>query len=104
MKISYLIQMSKNEMGCVVGLFEAVNAMCDTFVGETPIQLDAYNKDFHMKTDDIELRYEIFNDGVQLQLDVSVESAKFMEITQAYIAIAQWASTFPKHSLKALQG
>jgi hypothetical protein len=96
--------MSKNEMGCVIGLFEAVNATCVTFVGETPIQLDTYNKDFHMKTDDVELHYEIFNDGVQLQLDVSVESAKFMEITQAYITIAQWASTFPKHSLKELQG
>jgi len=104
MKISYLIQMSKNEMGCVVGLFEAVNAMCDTFVGETPIQLDAYNKDFHMKTDDIELRYEILDNSVQLQLHVSVEAARFMEITQAYITIAQWASTFPKHALKALQG
>ncbi len=104
MKISYLIQMNKNEMGCVVGLFEAVNAMCDRFVGETPIQLDAYNKDFHMKTDDIELRYEILDDSVRLQLHVSIEAARFMEITQAYIAIAQWASTFPKHSLKALQG
>ncbi len=104
MKISYLIQMNKNEMGCVVGLFEAVNAMCDTFVGETPIQLDAYNKDFHMKTDDIELRYEFLDDSVRLQLHVSIEAARFMEITQAYIAIAQWASTFPKHSLKALQG
>lgn len=104
MKISYLIQMNKNEMGYVVGLFEAVNTICNTFINETPIQLSAYHKDFHMKTDDIELRYEIFNDGIQLQLDVSVESAKFMEITQAYITIAQWASTFPKHSLKALQG
>lgn len=104
MKISYLIQMNKNEMGCVVGLFEAINAMYVTFIDKTPIQLDAYNQDFHMKTDDVELRYEIFNDGVQLQLDVSVESAKFMEITQAYITITQWASTFPKHSLKALQG
>lgn len=104
MKISYLIQMNKSEMGCVVGLFEAVNAMYVTFIDKTPIQLDAYNQDFHMKTDDVELRYEIFADGVQLQLDVSIESAKFMEITQAYITITQWASTFPKHSLKALQG
>lgn len=104
MKISYLIQMNKNEMGCVVGLFEVVNATCVAFIGGTPIELDVYNRDFHMKTDDIELRYEIFADSVQLQLDVSVESAKFMEITQAYITIAQWASTFPKHALKALQG
>lgn len=104
MKTSYIIQMDKNEMGCVIGLFEAVNATCVTFVGETPIQLDAYNKDFHMKTDDVELHYEILDDSVQLQLHVSVEAARFMEITQAYITIAQWASTFPKHSLKALQG
>lgn len=104
MKISYLIQLSKNEMGCVVGLFEAINTTYNTFIGETPIQLDAYNRDFHMKTDDVELHYEILDDSVQLQLDVSIESARFMEITQAYTTIAQWASTFPKHSLKALQG